>query len=144
MVPPLLTSSMTPTTPAGDNVPLSRLDNGSHPQSSNVQRTERPTPIESSINARRPNTSFKTWWRCPSIQSALRDLLTRLPNTPLTKASFTTATFIITIFGLTYFSYRQDQISRWTAAKDFYTQCQLLWVRYSIINTYVGSLVDPF
>lgn len=45
-------------------------------------------------------------------------------------ATLALATFIIAVTGLVYYSYRSDQLARWTAAKDFLQQCQNIQVNF--------------
>ena len=54
---------------------------------------------------------------------------------------FAAATFILTVIGLAWFSYRADRIARWTAAKDFYQQCQAIFVR-RILSEHGESRAD--
>ena len=60
-----------------------------------------------------------------------KDFLVPITKLPLKQSNvlLAAATFAITVFGLAWYSYRADRIARWTAAKDFYQQCQEIFVR---------------
>ena len=131
------TLPMTATASASSTIILFPSDTGPHQQSPSIQPPEDLPFTEHPCHSRVSNSSSRARRSALSTQSAIKDIPAHFSLVCATKtagALLTGATFIITVLGLAYFSYRQDCMARWTAAKDFYVECQALWVSYIFLS----------
>ena len=125
----------------GDSIPLSRIDTGPGSQSPDIQSTEPPLATDSTSETTTENESSGAQ---ESHSNGLKTALTRFVRACLSQkfgAVLAIAAFIFNLIGFLYFSYRADQNATWTTAKDFFGQCQTLWVRQSLKYVRVSQLM---